>query len=50
MPHVRICAGGRWVTGVPTATGLKPTARLRTNRACRGRSERQPRKGKEKLF
>jgi len=22
MPHVRICAGGRWVTGVPTATGL----------------------------
>ena len=27
-------SGGRWVTGVPTATGLKPTARLRTKRGC----------------
>ena len=22
-PHVRVCAGGRWVTGVPTARGFR---------------------------
>src|ERR1700675_770482 len=30
--------------------GLKPTVRLRTNRACRRRSERQRGSGREKLF
>src|SRR6266478_4275930 len=31
--------GGRWATGVPTATGLKPTERLRASRGrrCKGR-------------
>src|ERR1700733_3008881 len=36
--------GGRWATGVPTATGLKPTERLRTSRGRRSRGQRRARK------
>src|SRR5882672_5660193 len=36
--------GGRWATGVPTATGLKPIERLRTSRGRRSRGQRRERK------
>src|ERR1700680_4833259 len=36
--------GGRWATGVPTATGLKPIERLRTSRDRRCRGQRRTRK------